>query len=227
MHHSPSVRLIVVSIMVTALAMPTLASADPGSDEANRQNMMADMRASQSANESADFNSNQRQQADRDRFNTPERSGSGSSSSSGGSYSSSARTPRSQDLGPRSIVASYNFTMIKREAPPAMLARLEAEAIGGNALSAFNLGRVYYTGFADAPRDDAEARRWFGEAAKLGHPGGQSQYGYMLHDGVGGPADQAASIPWLKKVRSRVMPTARRCMVFIRLKRISSAPVQT
>jgi len=45
-----------------------------------------------------------RQQAGRDRYITPGSSGSCSSSSCGGSYSSSARTPRSQDLGPRSIV---------------------------------------------------------------------------------------------------------------------------
>ena len=75
MHHLSAVRPLVVSFMVMALAMPTVALADSGSDEANRQNMMADMRASQSANEAADFNSNQRQQADRNRYNTPGSSG--------------------------------------------------------------------------------------------------------------------------------------------------------
>ncbi len=174
-----------------------------GNDEANRQSMMSDMRANAAANDRANFNSQQRTQAVTDRYSGGSSSsgggGSSSSSSGGSSYAGGGSSSRSEPSGPQSIVATYKFTMMIKETPVELVARLEKEASVGNALSAFNLGRVYYTGFDAAPQDDAKARRWFGEAAKLGHPGAQSQYGRMLKDGEGGPADVAAALDWVKK----------------------------
>ena len=188
------------ALAIAASAMS--AQADPASDEANRQNMMADMRASAAANDRANFDSQQRQQADAARYNgsggNSGSSGSGSGSSPG-SYGGGTGSGSYRSDGPRSIVASYNFTVHRQESPAALTNRLEAEATAGNALSAFNLGRILYTGFDGIPRDDARARRWFGEAAKLGHPGAQSQFGYMQHNGIGGPVDAAGALAWLKK----------------------------
>lgn len=200
-----SFRLSAFAVVVLAgVCVVAPAWADPASDEANRQNMMADMRASAAANDRANFDSQQRQQADSGRYsgsggNSASGSGdTGSSAASGGTGSGSYRSD-----GPRSIVATYSFTIHRQESPAALATRLEAEATAGHALSAFNLGRILYTGFDGIPRNDASARRWFGQAAKLGHPGGQSQYGYMLHDGLGGPVDRAAALDWVKKAAAQ------------------------
>lgn len=179
---------------------PSIASAQwtAGNDEANRQSMMADMRASAAANDRANFDSQQRQQADAARFNSSSGS-SASSSSASGSASIGPSFGSRASTGPQSIVATYSFIIHRQETPAALLARLESEAGTGNALSAFNLGRIFFTGFDGAPRDEATARRWFGEAARMGHPGAQSQYGQMLYNGTGGAADQLGAMPWLKK----------------------------
>ncbi len=189
-------------LAIGLLAGASAAWADAASDEANRQAMMADMRASAAANDRANAESLQRNQADYDRNHNgggssgaSSSSGSGGSSGGGGGFASHDAAPR----GPQSVVATYNFTVYRQETPAAVTARLAREADAGNALSAFNLGRIFYTGFDGAPRDDAKARHWFGEAARLGHPGGESQFGYMLHDGIGGPADSSGAMDWLKK----------------------------
>ena len=187
--------------MLGALIFAPSASADPNSDEANRQNMMSDMRASAAANDRANFDSQQRQQADAARYSGSgsgnsgsSSSGSGGSGSSSGEYNYAARTPS----GPQSVVATYNFTVYRQETPTALMARLEREANAGNALSAFNLGRIYYTGFDGIPRDDATARHWFFKAADASHPGGEAQFGQMMYNGIGGPADKTTALTWLK-----------------------------
>lgn len=187
-------------IVLAAMSAVTPAGADPASDEANRQNMMADMRASAAANDQANFDSQQRQQADAARYSGNGGSSASASSSNGSSAASSGTGSGGyRSSGPRSVVATYTFTIHRQESPAMLINRLEAEATAGNALSAFNLGRIFFTGFDDIPRNDASARRWFGQAAKLGHPGGQSQFGYMLYHGLGGAADPIAAMPWLKK----------------------------
>lgn len=182
---------------IIAAFVTSPASADQYSDEANRQNMMAEMRASAAASDRANFESQQRLQdnADRNSRSVGSSSGYGSSSSGtgGSSYASPSAAPRAS-TGPRSIVATYTFTMYRQETPAALAARLEREAAGGNTLSAFNLGRVYYTGFDGVPRADAAARRWFLTAAKAGHPGAEAQAGQMLYNGIGGPADRTSAM---------------------------------
>ena len=192
--------VLLCSSLAAFIASPC--SADQYSDEANRQRMMADMRASAAASDRASFESQQRLQANADRasrsssasggYGSSNGSGTGGSSWGGPSPASRAAT------GPRSVVATYNFTVYRQETPVALAARLEREAAGGNALSAFNLGRVYYTGFDGVPRNDATARRWFLEAAKAGHPGAEAQIGQMLYNGIGGPADPATALTWVK-----------------------------
>ena len=194
-----SLRLTLIFTVVLAFA--TQAHADPAGDEARRQSMMADMRASAAANDRANFESQQRQQANANRYSGS--NASSGSSNSGPSNSGSSYAPRPQgpsaSSGPQSVVASYTFTVRRQETPAALAARLEQEATGGNAVSAYNLGRVYYTGFDGVPRSDTQARRWFAAAAELGHPESQSQYGYMLHDGIGGAADREQALVWTKK----------------------------
>ena len=188
------------TLLMALIALPGQSHADPAGDEARRQAMMADMRTSAATNDRASFDSQQRRQADAARFSgSGSAAGTASSSSSGGSSASYAGggSGPARSTGPQSVVATYNFTMRVQETPVQLAARLQAEAGSGNALSAYNLGRVYYTGFDGLPRDDARARRWFGEAARLGHPGAQSQFGYMLHDGIGGAVDAAAAQQWV------------------------------
>ena len=194
-------RCLLAGAALTAM-LPAAASAqwNAANDEANRQSMMADMRASAAANDRANFDSQQAQQADAARFNSGSGSdaSAGGSGAAGGSLANPGYAPRAT-TGPQSVVATYSFIIHRQESPAALLARLESEAVSGNALSAFNLGRVLYTGFDGAPRDETNARRWFGEAARLGHPGAQSQYGQMLYNGLGGVADQVGAMSWLKK----------------------------
>jgi TPR repeat protein len=196
-------QLMTAAAFSLLLQIPTVACAqwNAGSDEANRQSMMAEMRASAAANDRANeesqrrFNDNAARSAG---SNTSGRTGNGSNV---GPYSSNSATGSGsyRSTGPQSIVATYNFTVYRQETASALTSRLEREARGGNALSAFNLGRVLFTGFEGAPRDDVKARQWFGEAARLGHPGAQAQYGQMLYHGQGGAADQAGAMPWLKR----------------------------
>ena len=193
--------LLMLTVATYSLLAGSLARADPASDEARRQSMMADMRASAAANDRASFDSQQRQQADANRYAGS--SASSGSSGSGPSPSTNNYMPgssgASRNAGPQSVVATYSFTIHRQETPTALAARLEQEAAGGNALSAYNLGRIYYTGFDSLPRSDTQARRWFASAAELGHPGAQSQFGYMLHEGIGGGTDRAGAMIWTKK----------------------------
>jgi TPR repeat protein len=199
------VRSACVAIAVFALLSTTAALADPASDEASRQNMMADMRANTAANDRANFDSLQRNKADFDRTHNSggTTSGSTASASSPGNYGAQAASREAADSGSRSVVATYTFTIHRQETAQALANRLEQEAGAGNATSAFNLGRVLYTGFDGVPRDDNKARHWFGEAAKLGHPGAQSQFGFMLHDGIGGPKDVELGLDWLRKAATQ------------------------
>ncbi|WP_295637908.1 hypothetical protein [Novosphingobium sp.] len=199
MTRCPKLTMIICSLMLASQA-----HADPAGDESRRQSMMADMRASATANDRANFDSQQRQQADAARYSggsgsSGSSAGNGSgSNSSGSSYAGGGSGP-SRSTGPQSIVASYSFTIRRQESPSAVATRLEQEAGNGNALSAYNLGRVYYTGFDGLARNDVKARQWFAKAAELGQPGAQSQYGYMLHDAIGGGVDRAGALQWTKK----------------------------
>lgn len=175
------------------------ATADPQTDEANRQRQMASMRqeAARADQASADRSLVQQQNAAnaaRQGANSGTTTGAGSSSAgapwAGGSTAATS--------GPQSVVDSYTFTFRVEETTPQMLARLTAAANGGDGGAAYNLARIYYTGFEGAQRDDTAARRLFGQAARLGHPQSQANYGFFLQEGIGGPAEPQEARRWLK-----------------------------
>lgn len=166
-----------------------MAQANAGDDEANRQRMMADMRANAAAADRRNQDSIASSQAASARY--AERTGSSGIGTNGGASGGSgwAAPATYQPSGPRSIVAEYNFTIRRQEAPGAALARLLQEAATGNTQSAFNAGRMLYSGYGGVARNDAAAREQFMKAAAAGHVAAQAQYGYMLHEGIGGPVN--------------------------------------
>nr|WP_314437145.1 tetratricopeptide repeat protein [uncultured Brevundimonas sp.] len=176
------------------------AMADPQTDEANRQRQMASMRqeAARADQASADRSLTQQQNAANAALQGPNSgmaTGAGSSSSGAPTWAggSSAGTG-----GPQSVVDSYTFTFRVQETTPQMLARLTAAADGGDGGAAYNLARIYYTGFEGVPRDDAAARRLFGQAARIGHAQSQASYGFFLKEGIGGPTEPQEARRWLK-----------------------------
>ena len=172
--NQPSRQPVAIGLIIVAVASSVVsARADPASDEATRQSMMADMRSSAATNDRANFESQQRQQADAARYSNSGNSGSSTASSGTSTSAGGVGTGGYRSVGPRSVVSSYTFTVRRQESSAALASRLQTEATAGNALSAFNLGRILYTGFDGIPRNDASARHWFGEAARLGHPGAQ------------------------------------------------------
>ena len=183
-------------LALAAVAVPMVAHADwnAANDEANRQRMMNDMRASDTRNDQLNFESQQR-------ANSGYTSTTGSSAASGGSDSSDGGyhyTPYQYvPEGPHSVVATYEFTVYKQETEAETIARVRQEAESGNAQSQFNLGRIYYTGYG-VPVDEAEARKWFCEAAKQDHPIAKSQCGGMMYNGQGGPADTVQAMAYLQ-----------------------------
>ncbi|WP_426039866.1 tetratricopeptide repeat protein [Brevundimonas sp. DC300-4] len=195
------------SLLLTACALGVLAlahaaTADPQTDEANRQRQMASMQAEAARNDqiSADRSLAQQgatQDASRSSANSGASSSSSSSVSSGGSSGLGASGGYT-DNGPHSVVDSYTIVIRTEETPSQMLARLAQEAAAGDTGAQYNLGRIYYTGFDDAPRDDARARGYFQQAAQAGHAPSQANYGYFLSEGIGGPPDPAEGARWLR-----------------------------
>ena len=183
-----------------SLFVSSAAHADQWTDEANRQATMSRMAAQDAANDRA--------QADRSfQAGLASQRSSSSSSSYGGSSSSGtaldgiANAHRSEPLpqGPQSVVARRTLIVRVQETPAQVVARLETEAKAGTAQSAFDLARIYWTGYGGVARNDTAARRWFGVAARAGNRDAQSQYGYMLYNGLGGAADKAQGIAELAK----------------------------
>lgn len=177
------------------------AQADPATDERNRQAMMASMRAQDASNDRA--------AADR-----AFQAGLAQQRSLGGSSGSPAPSSAGLDAmgtpldglaaalgsgsqssgGPQSVVDRRTYIIYQQETSEQMVARLFAEAEGGNPESAWNLARLYYTGYAGVPRDDAQARRWFATAGERGHAEALANLGYFAHEGIGGPQDQALAL---------------------------------
>lgn len=175
------------------------AAADPQTDEANRQRQMASMQAEAArADQASAARSLTRQQdlANESRDGANSGAASGGSSSGGAGWAGAASG--GADSGPQSVVDSYTFTVWVEETTPRMLARLTAAADGGDPGAAFNLARIYYTGFEGVPRDDGSARRYFAVAARAGHPQSQANYGFFLREGIGGPVEPEEGARWLK-----------------------------
>lgn len=186
--------------MVTGLAAGA-AQADPATDERNRQAMMASMRAQDAANDRAAadraFQAGLAQQR-----SLGGSSGSPASSSSGSGgmgtpldgLAAALGSGGQSTTGPQSVVDRRSHIIYQQETAEQVVARLLAEAEGGDPESAWNLGRLYYTGYAGVPRDDVEARRWFALAGERGHPDALANLGYFAHEGIGGPQDETLAL---------------------------------
>jgi|GEM_PF-3006173 len=194
--------LLLLACSTLALVVTGAALADPQTDEANRQRQMASMQAEAArADRASADRSLAQQQSTADAARAANNSSGSSSSSSSGSSSGSSSTGETSgdvDTGPQSVVDSYTIIIRTQETPQQMLARLAQEAAAGDTGSQYNLGRIYYTGFNDAPRDDVRARDYFRQAAMAGHAPSQANYGYFLTEGVGGGRDPAEGQRWLK-----------------------------
>jgi TPR repeat protein len=189
-----------LTVGLLAVSQATQAQWSAANDEANRQRMMASMRAQDAANDRAAadraFQAGLEQQRSL---------GSGSSPSSSSSGSGGMGTPldglaaalgrgNQSSGGPQSVVDRRTYIIHQQETSKQVVARLFAEAEGGNPESAWNLGRLYYTGYAGVPRDDAQARRWFATAGERGHAEALANLGYFAHEGIGGPQDPALAL---------------------------------
>ncbi|HTM82118.1 tetratricopeptide repeat protein [Asticcacaulis sp.] len=170
-------------------------------DEANRQRMMSDMRSNAAAADRRSFESQQRSSSGYTSRTDSGASYSGASSGGGYQYKPYEYVPQ----GPKSVVATYYFTVRVQETEGQTIARLQSEAAGGNAQSQFDLGRVYYTGYG-VPADNMQARKWFCEAAKQDHPIAKSQCAGMMYNGQGGPEDTAQAMLYLKEAASKGDP---------------------
>lgn len=184
-------------LVLALLALAPVARADwnAANDEANRQRMMNDMRASAARNDQLNNDALNRSNA-----YSPSSSGSSGRGTSGGSSSGRGYSYQPyvyKPSGPRSVVATYEFTVYIQESEAETIARLQREAQAGNAQSQYNLGRIYYTGYGVAI-DLVQARRWFCQAAASDHPPAASQCGAMMYNGQGGPADTVAAMAMIR-----------------------------
>ena len=185
------------SIAILAAAMllsPIGVRADwnQNNDEANRQRIMNDMRQTQASNDRANSDAQFKAQSQRQPSSSPS---SGDRSSSSNGSSSSSYVPSSSgdtDYGQRSVVSTTTVTVGAAETPQKFFGRTSQDASLGYAKSQFDLGRMYYAGYGTA-RDDAQARRWLGEAAKQGHVVSAALYASILRNGIGGPVDLIAA----------------------------------
>ena len=76
------------------------------------------------------------------------------------------------------------------------IAELKKQAAAGDAKAQYNLG-VSYVFREGAPKDDAEAARWYRKAAEQGHPLAQYNLGASYATGRGVPKDEAEAYYWL------------------------------
>ncbi|MGC2425008.1 MAG: tetratricopeptide repeat protein, partial [Nitrospirota bacterium] len=69
----------------------------------------------------------------------------------------------------------------------------------GNPDAQNNLGYMYAFSKGGAPRDYAEAMKWFRKAANQGYAKAQANIGYMYEYGQGVPRDYAEAMKWYRK----------------------------
>ncbi len=81
---------------------------------------------------------------------------------------------------------------------PSPVSKLKAEARAGDAPAQFYLGQMYEVG-KQVTKDQAEAVRWYREAAKQDHPGAQSRLGLLYDLGKGVTKDANEAARWLRK----------------------------
>lgn len=88
--------------------------------------------------------------------------------------------------------------------------RLRSQAEAGEAEACFTLGEAYDQGAHHAPRDRAEARRWYRAAAEQGHAEAAFRLGEMLLLGIGGMKERPAALTWLRQAAEAGHPVAAR-----------------
>ena len=115
-----------------------------------------------------------------------------------------------------------------KETEQQTIARIQSEAQACDVQSQFNLGRILFTGYGVA-RDDTGARRSFGAAAKQGHSQAQAQtqYGAMLYNGQGGPADRAEGLNFVRKACDQGEAYAKALQGFFSLLELNKTRVPT
>jgi TPR repeat protein len=72
----------------------------------------------------------------------------------------------------------------------------------GDAKAWYELGIMYKSGTWQARVDRERALQWFEEAALAGVPDAMAQVGSLYAQGLGGPADTAQALFWLRKARA-------------------------
>jgi TPR repeat protein len=72
----------------------------------------------------------------------------------------------------------------------------------GDARAWYELGIMYKSGTWQARVDRERALQWFEEAALAGVPDAMAQVGSLYAQGLGGPADTAQALFWLRKARA-------------------------
>jgi len=100
-------------------------------------------------------------------------------------------------------LAAFNFgQMLIRSSPTGgfgeALGYFRTAAERGVPDAQYALSQLYAYGRGAERADDAEARRWLGEAARGGHDTAQIEFGIWLINGRGGPAEPAEGFRWLK-----------------------------
>ena len=140
-------RLVLLAALIAGI--PGIAHADPAGDEARRQSIMADSRASAAAIDRR--NSDQAFQAGLTR-SSPGGGNSGSSSSGSSSGSSSSGGGfggggGAASSGPQSVVSTRTVRVWVGETMAQTAQRLRGEAAAGNAQSQYLLGRMNYVGY--------------------------------------------------------------------------------
>ena len=81
---------------------------------------------------------------------------------------------------------------------PSPVSKLKAEAMAGDAPAQFKLGQMYEGGI-QVTNDQAEAVRWYREAARQDHPGAQCRLGLLYDWGNGVTKDATEAARWYRK----------------------------
>jgi TPR repeat protein len=81
-----------------------------------------------------------------------------------------------------------------------MRSLLRAAAEAGSIRAQRDLGCYLAIGQDGFVKDEAEARVWYGRAARAGHVDAQYNFGLMCLQGEGGPMDVGEAVRWLERV---------------------------
>jgi TPR repeat protein len=79
-------------------------------------------------------------------------------------------------------------------------------AIQGDVEAQYRLARMYYHG--EGVKDDAEAARWYAQAAEQGHAKAQNNLGLLYEEGRGVERDPAQAVPWYRRAAEQGLATA-------------------